>query len=255
MPAEQESAPRSVTGRVLSVLDAFAGERRRLTLSDISRRTGIPLATTHRLVGELLSWGALERNRNGRYEIGLHLWAVAATAPRWLELRDMAMPFLRGLHRKTGGQQVRLTVLDGMETVLVERIGAPAADGAGEPVGGRRPAHATGDGLVLLAYAGATAQERYLAHHALTTGLRQMLAEVERTGCAVNGRWSGPGSSASAAAPVRDATGEVVAAVSVLPGTSGAGHSVLAPEVMATGRAISRALCHRHRHRHRRNGA
>ncbi|QLH19405.1 hypothetical protein HYQ63_00885 [Streptomyces sp. Rer75] len=30
----------------------------------------MPLATTHRFVGELLSCGALERNRNGRYEIG-----------------------------------------------------------------------------------------------------------------------------------------------------------------------------------------
>src|ERR1044072_948890 len=79
-PAEKEPAARSVTGRVLSVLDAFAGEHRRLTLSDISRRTGMPLATTHRLVGELLSWGALERTRSGRYEIGLHLWAVAAMA-------------------------------------------------------------------------------------------------------------------------------------------------------------------------------
>ncbi|GAA1085916.1 MULTISPECIES: IclR family transcriptional regulator [Streptomyces violaceusniger group] len=243
--AGREPAPRSVAGRVLSVLDAFAGERRRLTLSDISRRTGMPLATTHRLVGELLSWGALERDRNGRYEIGLHLWAVAAMAPRWLELRDVAMPFLLGLYRKTGRQQVRLAVLDGMETVLVERIGAPDTGATGEPVGGRRPAHATGDGLVLLAYAGATVQERYLVHHAPATGLRRVLAEVEGTGCAVNGRWPGPGGTVSAAAPVRDATGEVVAAVSVVPGTSGAGQSALAPVVMATGRTISRALFHR----------
>ncbi|MGP3940146.1 IclR family transcriptional regulator [Streptomyces sp. 6N106] len=238
-----------MTGRVLSVLDAFAGERRRLTLSDISRRTGMPLATTHRLVGELLSWGALERNRNGRYEIGLHLWAVAAMAPRRLELRDVAMSFLQGLHRRTGRQQVRLTVLDGLETVLVERIGTPDTDGAGEPVGGRRPAHATGDGLVLLAYAGATTQERYLAHHAPATGLRRMLAEVEEAGLAVIGRWHGPAGTVSVAAPVRDATGEVVAAVSVVAGAAAAGRGVLAPVVMATGRAISQALCHR------RNGA
>ncbi|MFI0822052.1 IclR family transcriptional regulator [Streptomyces sp. NPDC021098] len=244
-PAEKEPAPRSVTGRVLSVLDVFTGERRRLTLSDISRRTGMPLATTHRLVGELLSWGALERNRDGRYEIGLHLWAVAATAPRWLELRDVATPFLRGLYRKTGRQRVRLAVLDGMEAVLVEQIGAPDTDGAGEQVGARRPAHATGDGLVLLAYAGAAVQERYLARHALATGLRRVLAEVEGTGFAVTGPWPGPGGLVSAAAPVRDATGEVVAAVSVVPGASAAGQSALAPVVVATGRLISRALSHR----------
>lgn len=243
-PAEKGPAARSVTGRVLSVLDAFAGEHRRLTLSDISRRTGMPLATTHRLVGELLSWGALERNRSGRYEIGLHLWAVAAMAPRWLELRDVAMPFLRDLYRTSGRQHVRLAVLDGMETVLVEQISAPDTGGTGEPVGARRPAHATGEGLVLLAYAGATVQERYLAHHAPATGLRHVLAEVRGTGFAVKGRWPGPGGTVSAAAPVRDATGEVVAAVSVVPGACEAGQSALAP-VLAAGGAISRALFQR----------
>ncbi|QLH19404.1 hypothetical protein [Streptomyces sp. Rer75] len=66
-----------------------------------------------------------------------------------------------------------------METVLVEQIGAPDNDGAGEPVGGRCPAHATCDGLVLLAYAEAAVQERYVAHHVPATGLRRVLAGVE----------------------------------------------------------------------------
>ncbi|MFE3825477.1 IclR family transcriptional regulator [Streptomyces sp. NPDC059092] len=242
--AENGPVRRSVTGRVLSVLDAFAGERRQLTLSDISRRTGMPLATTHRLVGELLSWGALERNRNGRYEIGLHLWAVAGLAPRRLELREVAMPFLRELHHRTGRQQVRLAVLDGTEVVLVERI--PARDSPPfEPAGGRSPAHATGDGLVLLAYAGAAVQEHYLARHAPAAGLRPLLSEVHRTGFATSDRRPGPGHTASVAAPVRDASGEVVAAVSVVLRTSEAGRSSFAPAVVAMARTISLALFRR----------
>jgi hypothetical protein len=75
-----ESFGRSVTSRVLSVLDAFSGDRRRLSLSEISRRTGMPMATAHRLVGELVAWGALERD-GGRYQIGAHLSEVAALAP------------------------------------------------------------------------------------------------------------------------------------------------------------------------------
>ena len=235
-PSEKEPAARSVTSRVLGVLDVFAGERRWLTLSDISRRTGMPLTTTHRLVRELVSWGALERSRNGRYQIGLHLWAVAAMAPRRLELREVAMPFLEDLYEATGRQQVLLTVLDGMDVVLVERIRSRDA----EPAGGRSPAHATGDGLVLLAYAAAAVQERYLARHRSATDLWRALAEVRRTGVAVSG-----GMTVSVAAPVRDGTGDVIAAVSVVPRDSGPRPSTLAPVVVATGQAISRALLRR----------
>jgi len=84
--AGNASFGRSVTSRVLSVLDAFSGDRRRLSLSEISRRTGMPLGTTHRLVGELVAWGALERD-GGRYQIGAHLLEIAALAPRNREVR------------------------------------------------------------------------------------------------------------------------------------------------------------------------
>jgi DNA-binding IclR family transcriptional regulator len=240
-PTVKQPAARSVTSRVLSVLDVFAGERRWLTLSDISRRTGMPLTTTHRLVRELVSWGALERNQNGRYQIGLHLWAVAAMAPRRLGLREVAMPFLEDLCEVTGRQQVLLTVLDGMDVVLVERIRGGDPECAREPAGGRSPAHATGDGLVLLAYAAVAVQERYLARHTSATDLRRALAEVRRTGVAMSDRWLGPGSTVSVAAPVRDATGEVMAAVSVVLRDSGPRPSTLAPLVVATGQTISRA--------------
>ena len=49
-------AGRSVTSRALAVLDAFSAEAPRLTLSEIPPpRSGTPLATAHRLLGEL-SW-------------------------------------------------------------------------------------------------------------------------------------------------------------------------------------------------------
>ncbi|GAA2399350.1 IclR family transcriptional regulator [Actinomadura vinacea] len=235
----EEPATRSVTRRVLSVLDVFAGERGWLTLSDISRRTGMPLTTTHRLVGELVSWGALERSHNGRYQIGLHLWAVAALAPRGLELREVAIPFLEDLSETTGRQQVRLAVLDGMDAVLVERIRARGAGSAREPTGGRSPAHATGDGLVLLAFAAVAVQERYLAGHQPGAGLRRALAEVRRTGFAMSDQI------VSVGAPVRDATGEVIAAVSIVVGPHGPRPSTLGPAVVVTGRTISRALSRR----------
>jgi DNA-binding IclR family transcriptional regulator len=48
---EPERPGRSVTSRVLAVLEAFTERRPTLTLSEIARRSGLPTPTAHRLVG------------------------------------------------------------------------------------------------------------------------------------------------------------------------------------------------------------
>src|SRR5687768_3561328 len=70
-----------VVGRALRLLDAFSAERPELTLSEIARRAGVPLATTHRLLNELRTWGAVERGEDGLYRIGLRLWELGTLAP------------------------------------------------------------------------------------------------------------------------------------------------------------------------------
>jgi|SRR5271166_3461361 len=62
-----------VVDRALSLLSAFDADRRRLTLAELSRRSRIPVSSTLRLATRLLSWGALERDEEGRYCIGLRL--------------------------------------------------------------------------------------------------------------------------------------------------------------------------------------
>lgn len=82
----------SVTGRVLSILAVFERSLAPRSLSDISAETGLPLSTTHRLVGELEDWGALQRDDNGRYQIGLRLWELGQHAGR--QVREIARPLL-----------------------------------------------------------------------------------------------------------------------------------------------------------------
>jgi DNA-binding IclR family transcriptional regulator len=237
---------RSVSSRVLGILDAFTGEHRRLSLTDISRRAGMPLATAHRLVSELVAWGALERTAQGRYQIGLRLWEVAALAPRGPGLREVAMPFLEDLYEATH-QIVQLAVLDGLDVVFIERISGRDAVGVHSRVGGRWPAHTTGVGLVLLAYAPPSTQEAYLsaplaAFTDLTITdpgrLRRALAEVRRTGLAISDRQVTM-DAVSVAAPVHGPSG-VVAALSVVVGTDGPPAATLAPAVVAAARGISR---------------
>lgn len=245
----------TVTTRVLALLDAFTAERPELTLTEISRRTGMPLSTTHRLVGELAGWGALERADDGRYRIGLRLWEVGALAPRGLGLRESAMPFLEDLYAVTK-QNVQLGVLDGTEVVYLERLSGRGAVNVITRVGGRLPLHATGVGLVLLAHSSTDLQEQVLAGPlqrftnktiSHPDELRRVLAEVRRTGVAVSDRQIEL-IALSVAAPVRGRRGDVVAALSIVVPSEHDSRAYV-PVVRAAARGISRVLGAPERHR------
>lgn len=239
----------SVTLRALGVLAAFDAEHLTLSLSEIGRRSGLPLATAHRLVGDLTAWGALERDSRGNYRVGLRLWEIATLAPRSVGLREAAMPFLEDLYEATH-ENVQFAVLDGHDVVYVERISGRAAVRVRSRTGGRWPLHATGVGLVLLAHADPALQEeilgaplRHFTPMTVTdhTRLRGMLAEIRRTGIAVSDRQITE-DAISVAAPVYGARGTVVAAVSVVVAYRHEAATLLAPAVRAAGRGISRAL-------------
>ena len=241
--------PRSLAGKALDVLGAFRADRQQLTLSEISRGSGLPLTTAHRVVRELADWGALERGPGGAYHIGLRLWEVASLAPRGLRLREIALPAMEDLYEATH-ENVQLAVRQELEVVYVERLAARAAVPVLTRVGGRFALHATGVGLVLLAFAPAAVQEQVLAgplekwtELTITdTGqLRRVLAEVRRQDYAVSDRQVTM-DALSVAAPVRGAGDEVVAALSLVVHSEGAQPAALAAPVRAAARGISRAL-------------
>ncbi len=142
----------SVTSRVADILETFAGQRDSLSLSEVARRTGLPLTTTHRLVGELVSRHFLERDESGRYQIGLRLWELASHAPRSVGLRESALPIMEDLYEATH-ENVQLAIIDGTDAVYVERIAGRDSVQVLTRPGLRLPVHATAVGLVLLAHA------------------------------------------------------------------------------------------------------
>jgi DNA-binding IclR family transcriptional regulator len=239
----------TAAGRALSVLDAFGPRHRCLSLSEIARRAGLTLPTAHRLVRELVEWGALERDGEGRYSVGLRLLELSALAPRGLELREAAFPHLEDLHQVTGGN-VHLGVRDGMEVVYVEALRARQRNPVSSRVGDRWPMHATGTGLVLLAHAEPDFQEAVLhsplrRYNPMTvvdpTELRRTLARIRQTGVAVaRGQITMP--DLVVAVPVLDPAGHVAAAVSVVVEAEGARPRELAAVLIQASRAISRTL-------------
>ncbi|MBY8871360.1 IclR family transcriptional regulator [Micromonospora sp. PLK6-60] len=239
---------RSVTSKVLALLDAFSAASPALTLSELARRAGLPLPTAYRRVAELVAWGALERGDDGRYRIGLRLWEVGSLAPRGLGLRELALPVLEDLYEVTH-ENVQLAVRQGLELVFIERIAGRHAVPVLTRVGGRFALHATGVGLVLLAHAPPEVQEQVLAaplerYTELTVTdprrLRHCLADVRRVGYAVSDRQVTM-DALSVAAPIRGPEG-VVAAISLVVAHDRANPVALAPLVQAAGRVLSRAL-------------
>lgn len=243
-----DSGARPVLGRALQILGAFSADCPEMTLSELARRSGLPVSTVHRMLRELISWGALERGDKGSYRIGLRLWEVASLAPRGQVLRERALPFLEDLSQITR-ENVQLAVREGTEVVFVERIAGSGAVPVLTRVGGRFALTATGVGLVLLAHAPVDVQERALAGplERFTPGtvtdpgvLRRMLAEARSTGYAVSDRQVTM-DALSVAAPVHRG-GTVIASVSLVVRHGSTSAHALARLVCTSARAISRAL-------------
>ncbi|RBY82922.1 IclR family transcriptional regulator [Geodermatophilus sp. TF02-6] len=191
MAGGSATSGRSVTARALAVLDSFDSTSPRLSLSEIALRSGTPLSTAHRLLGELTAWGALHRRPDGRYEIGRKLWDLGLLAPVQLELRQVAAPFLLDVHTATR-DTVHLAVRDGRSALYVERISGRESVPVVSQVGSRLPLHATGVGKVLLAAAPEDVVDAVLrtltreTRHTVVepARLRRELGEVRRRGYA-----------------------------------------------------------------------
>lgn len=236
------------------MLEAFTPASPALSLSEIARRARLPLTTAHRLVGELRAAGALERDRDGTYRIGLRLWEIASLAPRGVPLREAALPFLEDLYEVTH-ENAQLGVREGREVLYIERITGRHAVRVLTRVGGRFPLHASGIGLVLLAHAPEAVQREVLdgplqrfTKFTITDPARlaRILTQVRRDGVAISDRQVTE-DAMSVAAPVTDGSGAVIAALSVVAAASGAVAERLAPAVRAAALGTSRALSARRR--------
>ncbi|WP_433558291.1 IclR family transcriptional regulator [Pseudonocardia xinjiangensis] len=249
MTASRAAGTGPVLARALQILGAFSADHPAMTLSELARRTRLPVSTVHRLLAGLVDWGALERGDDGAYRVGLRLWEVGALAPRGQGLRERALPFLEDLSQITR-ENVQLAVREGSELVFVERIAGTGAVPVLTRVGARFALTATGVGLVLLAHAPPETQEEVLAgpfdrFTPLTVTdpavLRRTLADIRKSGFSVSDRQVTM-DALSVGAPVHDARGNVVAAVSLVVRHGSAQPHTLAPLVRTSARAISRAL-------------
>jgi DNA-binding IclR family transcriptional regulator len=239
---------RSVVSKAVSLLDAFDIDDVELSLNELSRRTDLPLSTAYRLAGELVSWGGLERADGGGYRVGLRLLEIGARAPRSAGMHEIVVPFMQDLFLATR-ENVHLAVLEDHEALYIERVTGLQSIAVKSRRWGRLPLHATGVGKVLLAYADeefvdqviAGGLPRFTPYTIIAPGhLRRNLAEIRHTGVGFAHEEMTVGR-LSVAAPLFDADGRAVAAMSIVVPTT-VDPQRLAPAVRTAALGATRRL-------------
>lgn len=237
-----------MASRALRVLGAFDPDAPALTLSQLSRRADLPLTTTHRLVQDLVAWGALERQPDDTYVVGRRLWALGLLSPVSRGLRDVSLPFLQDLSATTG-ENAHVAVRDGAWALYVERISGRRSVPIVSRSGSRLPLHATAVGKVLLAHAPDDVVDQVLRSPRRVTDrtvverprLLRQLATARRRGYALTTEEMSIGTT-SVAVPILDRDGQLLAALGVVAAAGRREPARLVPVLQLAARGIARAV-------------
>ncbi|MFD1814663.1 IclR family transcriptional regulator [Rhodococcus gannanensis] len=140
----------SVLGKARLILDAFDNDHSDLSLTELTRRSRVAKATVHRLAGELVEWGLLER-AGTKYRLGLRLFELGQLVPRQRILRDAALPYMEDLLLATQ-ETVHFAVRDGIDVLYIEKIIGHRGLNQQSRVAGRLPLYCTATGKMILAF-------------------------------------------------------------------------------------------------------
>jgi len=235
--------------RGLAVIRAFDAEHPELTLSEVARTTGLTRAAARRFLLTLVELGYV-RTDGRLFTLRPKILELGYAYISSLSLPEIALPHLEQLVERVH-ESTSVSVLDGDEVVYVARVPTKRIMTVSISVGTRFPAYATSMGRVLLAWRSAEWLDGYLASarlKALTAhtladseSLRAELAAVRERGWAMADQELEEGLR-SVAAPIRDQSGQVAAAINVATNVSRTSADELieriVPQLLATARLI-----------------
>ena len=223
-------------------------------MTTISQGLGLNKSTTHSLISTLEQMGYVQQDQEtAKYSLGLKLFELGQVVHANMDLRNIAMPFLRELALKFG-ETVHLAILSKGEVVYIDKVDTSRSIRIGSQIGGRNAAYCTGVGKVLLA--GLSDNEladilKFMKLEKFTANtivdkeiLRKLLVQVRNNGFAVDQGEIEDGLSCTAA-PIKNHRGKVIAGISVSGPTSRMqteNSNELTKEVMETALQISRRL-------------
>lgn len=211
--------------RGLRVLEATAANGGAATLSEIARKTALPRSTAHHLLRALVTCGYLVQDDDDRrYTLAPKLFRLTGRSWSKEQLAEISMPFLDALSRRTGEGTSLAILRDGVVTVVAKRDPEGPVRVVQE-VGARRPIHCTAVGKALAAWLPAAELDSIIDRtvfepkttRTVTTpaAFRQALARIRASGIAIDNEEHIEGIRCIAA-PVRDHSGEVRAALCIV---------------------------------------
>ena len=235
--------------RALGLLDALqSGSRGGKELSDLLE---LPRSTTFRLLAELEAYGYVRRVGPGSFALSLKVVEMAGRVLDSLDIRTIGHDMLVEVNRFTD-LAAHLAVREGLTAVVVDRVESAAAIRLNIPLGRRMPLYAGASSKVLLAHAPPEVIEAVLnepfeklANGMVTSGdrLLEELETIRRRGYA-RSEAEVYERARAIAAPIYNARGEVVAALSVggLARRIKLSDRAIIDEVQAAARSISADL-------------
>ncbi len=210
--------------KVGEVLELFTQEQPEWGVSEVAQALGLPKSSAHALLATLTQIGLLHKTPEGRYRLG---WRVLALSQVLLSANAWRLEARRAMERLVAcyGETTHLATLEAGRVVYVDKLeGTRAVRVNLTRIGAELYAHCSGVGKVLLAFRPWPEVERIVAEKGLpaltpntiTTPdeLKTELLRVRERGCAYDIEEAMP-ELCCVAAPIRDYTGEVVAALSL----------------------------------------
>jgi len=220
---DEKASPIKSLDKVLSVLECFSRNERDLGLADISKRTALPRATTHRILASLKSIGFIDQPHEGdRYRLGMKLFEFGSVVLANMELQREAPPFIAKLANLTGAD-VHLCIFDGAQAVLVDQNNVDAATRNTRTLLHGAPIHCTAVGKAMLAWLPERVVDRIIeagltvfTTNTISDGdlLKQELAHIRERGGALDDA-EHQARLRCIAAPIFGDTGRIIASISV----------------------------------------
>ncbi len=210
--------------RALSILEVLTSREQPLTFSELALTLDYPRSSLHGLLRTLVERSWLELDPATRkYRLGIRTWEAGNAYMRSVALAERARPFMEQVRDRVD-ETVQLAVLDGRYNVYVAKVDGRQRLVLDSEVGRRLEAHATALGKMLLASLSESELGRRFAGYQpeqFTPGTVADLAALKAELAATRGRGYALDDEEytlgvrCVAVPVRDHTGQPVAAMSV----------------------------------------
>jgi len=200
LKASPEGVSRSVSTtalKALRVLEVVAAQPNPLALGEVSREVGLGKSVVHRMLATLVTAGYVRQDpESRRYSLSYRVVTLSRNLLAENEVVRMARATLEELSALTG-EGIHLAVLDGNETVVVQRVKGTQLVAVDFQIGDRSRLHCTSIGKALLAYQSDDAIEAIasedlppLTKNTITDAdaLRRELVRVREAGYAIDDR-------------------------------------------------------------------